>query len=73
MKEKGGHEGCIEQIYRLFHDELLYSSVAPVWMLKGDLSVDDKELRPDVQEAVAALWSVVNTENLYQLTDFPGL
>ena len=70
MKEKGGHEGCIEQIDRLFR-EALYS---PSRQLDADgrLRVDEKELRPEVQEAVAELWSVVNTENLYQLTDFQG-
>jgi enoyl-[acyl-carrier protein] reductase/trans-2-enoyl-CoA reductase (NAD+) len=70
MKEKGGHEGCIEQIDRLFR-EALYN---PSRQLDADgrLRVDEKELRPEVQEAVAELWSVVNTENLYQLTDFQG-
>ena len=70
MKEKGGHEGCIEQIDRLFR-EALYNPSRHL-DAEGRLRVDDKELRPDVQEAVAALWSVVNTENLYQLTDFQG-
>ena len=70
MKEKGGHEGCIEQIDRLFR-EALYNPSRHL-DAEGRLRVDDKELRPDVQEAVAELWSVVNTENLYQLTDFQG-
>jgi enoyl-[acyl-carrier protein] reductase/trans-2-enoyl-CoA reductase (NAD+) len=70
MKEKGGHEGCIEQIDRLFR-EALYNPSRHL-DAEGRLRVDDKELRPEVQEAVAALWSVVNTENLYQLTDFQG-
>ena len=70
MKEKGGHEGCIEQIDRLFRD-CLYS---PSRRLDGEgrLRVDDKELRPEIQDAVAALWPTVTTENLYQLTDFQG-
>lgn len=70
MKEKGGHEGCIEQIDRLFR-EALYNPSRHL-DAEGRLRVDDKELRPDVQDAVAGLWSVVNTENLYQLTDFQG-
>ncbi len=70
MKEKGGHEGCIEQINRLFR-EALYNPARQL-DTEGRLRVDDKELRPEVQEAVAELWSVVNTENLYELTDFQG-
>ena len=70
MKEKGGHEGCIEQIDRLFRDAIY--NPARQLDAEGRLRVDEKELRPEVQEAVAELWSVVNTENLYQLTDFQG-
>lgn len=70
MKENGGHEGCIEQIYRLFR-EALYSPAANV-DAEGRLRVDDKELDPTVQDAVAKLWLEVNTDNLYQLTDFQG-
>jgi enoyl-[acyl-carrier protein] reductase/trans-2-enoyl-CoA reductase (NAD+) len=70
MKEKGGHEGCIEQIDRLFR-EALYNPSRHLDS-EGRLRVDDKELRPEVQDAVADLWSVVTTENLYQLTDFQG-
>ena len=70
MKEKGGHEGCIEQIYRLFHDGLF--SASRHIDAEGRLRVDDKELRPEIQGAVAELWPVVTTENLYQLTDFQG-
>ncbi len=70
MKEKGGHEGCIEQIDRLFRD-CLYSP-GRTTDAEGRLRVDDKELRPEVQDAVAELWGKVTTENLYQLTDFQG-
>ncbi|HSC76708.1 MAG TPA: enoyl-ACP reductase FabV [Pseudomonadales bacterium] len=70
MKEKGGHEGCIEQIDRLFR-EALYNPSRQL-DAEGRLRVDDKELRPEVQDAVAELWSVVDTGNLYQLTDFQG-
>ena len=70
MKEKGGHEGCIEQIDRLYR-ECLYSA-APRIDAEGRLRVDDKELRPEVQQAVEAMWPAVTTENLYDLTDFQG-
>jgi enoyl-[acyl-carrier protein] reductase/trans-2-enoyl-CoA reductase (NAD+) len=70
MKEKGGHEGCIEQINRLFREGLC--STARKLDDEGRLRVDDKELRPEVQDTVAALWPQVTTENLYELTDFQG-
>jgi enoyl-[acyl-carrier protein] reductase/trans-2-enoyl-CoA reductase (NAD+) len=54
----------------LFHDELF--NATRQLDAEGRLRVDDKELRPEVQDAVAALWPVVTTENLYQLTDFQG-
>ena len=70
MKQKGGHEGCIEQINRLFREGLCNGARA--LDEEGRLRVDDKELRPEVQNAVEALWPQVTTENLYQLTDFQG-
>lgn len=70
MKEKGGHEGCIEQIDRLFRTALYNPS--RTLDDEGRLRVDDLELRPEVQDAVAALWSDVTTENLHALTDFVG-
>ncbi len=70
MKEKGGHEGCIEQIDRLFREGLCNADRQ--LDAEGRLRVDDKELRPEVQDAVEQLWPQVTTENLYQLTDFQG-
>lgn len=70
MKEKGGHEGCIEQIDRLFR-AALYNSSRQL-DADGRLRVDDLELRPEIQQAVESLWSQVTTENLGTLTDFAG-
>lgn len=73
MKEKGIHEGTIEQINRLFHDSLYrQDGVAPKTDDEGRLRLDDWELRDDVQQACKALWLTVNTENLAQLTDYAG-
>jgi enoyl-[acyl-carrier protein] reductase/trans-2-enoyl-CoA reductase (NAD+) len=38
----------------------------------GRIRVDDWEMREDVQQAVAALWPQVTTENLQQLADTAG-
>ncbi|MFC5743836.1 enoyl-ACP reductase FabV [Dyella tabacisoli] len=73
MKEKGIHEGTIEQINRLFHDALYrQDGQAPQTDSEGRLRLDDWELRDDVQQACKALWPIVNTENLSQLTDYAG-
>jgi enoyl-[acyl-carrier protein] reductase/trans-2-enoyl-CoA reductase (NAD+) len=73
MKEKGIHEGTIEQINRLFHDALYrQDGQAPKTDGEGRLRLDDWELRDDVQQACKALWPTVNTENLSQLTDYAG-
>jgi enoyl-[acyl-carrier protein] reductase/trans-2-enoyl-CoA reductase (NAD+) len=70
MKERGVHEGCIEQVDRLFRDAL-YNPAASLDEA-GRLRVDDLELDPAVQDEVAALWDQINTENLSELSDFEG-
>jgi enoyl-[acyl-carrier protein] reductase/trans-2-enoyl-CoA reductase (NAD+) len=70
MKEKGTHEGCIEQLYGLYKDSLY--GATPHLDPDGRLRADLKELDPDVQGRVQALWTQVTTENLHQLTDFAG-
>lgn len=71
MKEKGVHEGCIEQIERLF-SENLYNDNFLDFDDEGRVRIDNFELRDDVQKAVFDIWPKVSTENLYELTDFAG-
>ncbi|MDP5276850.1 enoyl-ACP reductase FabV [Chengkuizengella axinellae] len=71
MKEKGLHEGCIEQMYRLY-DEHLYTSSPKPLDENGRIRIDDWEMKKEVQDAVASLWKDINTENLEQLTDIEG-
>ena len=68
MKEKDCHENCIQQMYRLFADRL-YTGAPPATDDQGRIRIDDWEMREDVQEAVAALWSSVNTETLEAVSD----
>jgi enoyl-[acyl-carrier protein] reductase/trans-2-enoyl-CoA reductase (NAD+) len=70
MKEKGTHEGCIEQVYRLYKDSLY--GAAPLVDDEGRLRADYKELDPDVQARVQQLWNQVTSDNIYELTDFSG-
>ncbi|MGB0375379.1 MAG: enoyl-ACP reductase FabV [Opitutales bacterium] len=68
MKAKGTHEGCIEQIVRLFKDRL-YEGTLNLDQ-EGRIRVDDWEMDPEVQEAVASIWPNVTTENLRDVSDF---
>jgi enoyl-[acyl-carrier protein] reductase/trans-2-enoyl-CoA reductase (NAD+) len=70
MKEQGTHEGCIEQIQRLF-TECLYSD-NPRLDDGNRYRVDELELDPSVQRKVEEIWDKVTEENLFELTDFEG-
>lgn len=70
MKEKGTHEGCIEQVYGLLKDSLY--GATPHVDEEGRLRADYKELDPQVQNQVVAMWDKVTNENLYEMTDFAG-
>lgn len=69
MKEKNSHEGCIEQIQRLFATQL-YNGNRPHLDEEGRIRIDDWEMDPAVQAEVQKRWNEVNTENLKQLSDF---
>lgn len=71
MKAKGIHEGCIEQIQRLFQDRLFSGKDIPVDE-KGRIRIDDWEMREDVQEQVAKLWMDATTETLPEIGDLAG-
>jgi enoyl-[acyl-carrier protein] reductase/trans-2-enoyl-CoA reductase (NAD+) len=72
MKEEGIHEGCIEQIQRLY-SERLYTANGEIPVDEvGRIRIDDWEMREDVQAKVAALWEVATTENLSEIGDLAG-
>ena len=70
MKERGIHEGCIEQVDGLFRDSLYADE--PYLDEEGRLRADRKELDPEIQSAVGALWDDINTDTLRELSDFAG-
>ena len=70
MKAEGIHEGCIEQIQRLFQDRL-YAGKTPIDD-KGRIRIDDWEMRDDVQARVAELWKEASTETLPKIGDLKG-
>jgi enoyl-[acyl-carrier protein] reductase/trans-2-enoyl-CoA reductase (NAD+) len=71
MKAKGLHEGCLEQMVRLFRDRLYTEGAVPVDE-KGRIRMDDWELRADVQAEIADVLARVTQENLAELTDPEG-
>ena len=71
MKAQGTHEGCIEQMQRLFSTQL-YANGRLNFDAEGRTRVDDWEMRPEVQAAISEIWPQVTTENLAQLTDITG-
>ena len=71
MKAEGIHEGCIEQIQRLYQDRLYTGKPIPTDE-KGRIRIDDWEMRADVQEKIAALWKQATTESLPEIGDLDG-
>lgn len=71
MKEKGTHEGCIEQMQRLFQTHLC-SDKGPKLDEAGRIRVDDWEMENDVQAEVQKVWEIISTENVYEVSDLKG-
>jgi enoyl-[acyl-carrier protein] reductase/trans-2-enoyl-CoA reductase (NAD+) len=76
MKAKGIHEGCIEQITRLYRDRL-YTAGSPDPASvpadsEGRIRIDDWEMREDVQRETLALMDKVTEENVTTITDIEG-
>ena len=71
MKEKGTHEGCIEQAERLFAERLYTGGAVPVDE-KRLIRIDDLELDPEVQAYVSERMPLVTEENLSQIGDLEG-
>jgi len=72
MKEEGVHEGCIEQINRLFRTQLFNDAADKNLDEANRLRLDDWELRDDIQQQCRDIWPKVTTDNLFELTDYAG-
>lgn len=71
MKNKKIHEGCIEQIQRLYADKLFSGGDVPTDEA-GRIRIDDWEMREDVQTEVARLWDEATTETIHSIGDLNG-
>lgn len=70
MKEKGIHEGCLEQMNRLFREKKLMET--PIVDENGWIRLDDWELREDIQAEIMHRFEVVNTDNVKEYSDIDG-
>lgn len=66
MKAANVHEGCIEQMCRLFSDKL------NVFDDEGQIRLDDYEMDEKIQSAVKKAWQAVRTDNLSEYADLDG-
>ena len=71
MKELGIHEGCIEQINRMFRTQL-YKDGGAEFDESARIRMDDWELRDDVQSKVKELWPQITNDNIFELSDYQG-
>ena len=70
MKAKGSHEGCIEQMYRLFNRKMYGSAVQTDE--NGMIRLDDLEMQKDVQDEVTELWNKLSQDNFKECADLDG-
>ena len=71
MKEANIHEGCIEQIQRLYSERLFTGKEIPTDE-NGRIRIDDLEMRDDIQKQIAYLWENSTTETLTTIGDLAG-
>ncbi|MDR3228440.1 MAG: trans-2-enoyl-CoA reductase family protein [Puniceicoccales bacterium] len=71
MKSRSIHEGCIQQVCRLFSTQV-YNDNFLDFDDEGYVRMDNWELREDVQKEVFDLWPRITTENMNELTDYVG-
>ena len=76
MKAKGTHEGCIEQMERLFAERLYTGANSAPGKVPIDeenrIRVDDWEMQDDVQAEVDRLMANVSNDNLAEICDLDG-
>ena len=76
MKKQGTHEGCIEQINRLFGERLYMPQTdekSPVPVDEENrIRIDDWEMDEQVQKEVSKIMPLVHESNLNELADLDG-
>ena len=73
MKARGTHEGCIEQMERLFAERLYTADKKVPVDAENRIRMDDLELDPEVQAEVDAIMPTITEENVTETTDLAGI
>ncbi len=73
QKKQGSHEGCKEQIERLFTERLYTADKKVPVDEEGRIRIDDWELDPKVQSEIDEHMKVVNEQNLHDHIDVEGI
>ncbi|UTW01913.1 trans-2-enoyl-CoA reductase family protein [Amphritea atlantica] len=68
MRQEGVHEGCMEQVFRLFNTAIAGDSGK--MDDENRMRMDDWELRDDIQQKCREMWPAITTENLFEMTDY---
>ena len=71
MKANKTHEGCIEQMVRLFHDFVFTGKEIPVDSQQR-IRLDDLEMMPSVQQEINKIWNSISTQTIYSDSDLVG-
>lgn len=71
MKERGSHEGTIEQVLRLYRSHLAPART-PMLDDRSRIRLDNRELDDEVQTEVMDLWEQMTSENFEEISDFAG-
>ena len=71
MKEKGDHEGPMEQAQRLYGTKV-YGTGGIQADENRFIRLDDLEMKPETQAAVMRAWDSISTETLRTCSDFDG-
>ena len=73
MKEKGTHEGCIEQMERLFTQRLFTEDKKVPVDSENRIRIDDWELAADVQAKIDEYMAKITPENVTEYIDLEGI
>lgn len=73
QKAEGTHEGCIEQMERLFTDRLFTADGVVPTDDENRIRIDDWELRPETQAKIDEIMSKINQDNVASLIDLDGI
>ena len=71
MNAKGINEAPIGQMRRLF-SEHLGPGLQPQLDIERYIRLDDRELQPEVTDAVTERWGEIDTDNFLELSDYAG-